>query len=148
MVFAYKLFVLFIQNALPILGIFIKKGKLKLFIEGQKLRIPKEKLVKKGKRYWFHCASLGEFEQARPIIEQLKQEDDSNSIVVSFFSPSGYTQKSNYPLADFVFYLPLDTPKNARKYVHDIQADVVIFVKYEIWYFHLKELLRTIHLYT
>jgi 3-deoxy-D-manno-octulosonic-acid transferase len=142
MVFAYKFLVLFIQSALPVLGIFIKKGKFKSFIEGQSLRVPKEKLVKKGKRYWFHCASLGEFEQARPIMEQIKQEDDSNSIVISFFSPSGYIQKSNYPLADFVFYLPLDTPKNAKNCVQDIQADVVIFVKYEIWYFHLSELFK------
>ena len=125
---------------LNLANIFLKKGKLKAFIEGRRKQDLSVPLPKSGKRYWFHCASLGEFEQARPVMERLKAENSSNSIVVSFFSPSGYEQRSDYALADAVIYLPLDTPANARKVLNYLQADVAVFVKYEIWYFYLKAL--------
>jgi 3-deoxy-D-manno-octulosonic-acid transferase len=87
---------------------------------------------KKAKRYWFHCASLGEFEMARPVIEQLQVEFPETEIVVSFFSPSGYEQRSHF-LCTGVFYLPMDTPRNARKWYELVQPDVAVFVKYEFW---------------
>ena len=88
---------------------------------------------------WVHCASLGEFEMARPIIERLKKADSELRIVLTFFSPSGYEVRHNYPIADHVFYLPLDTPSNANRFVAAIQPSKVIFVKYDLWFHHLNE---------
>ncbi|MBK9191522.1 MAG: 3-deoxy-D-manno-octulosonic acid transferase [Crocinitomicaceae bacterium] len=82
--------------------------------------------------YWFHCASLGEFEQGRPLIEALKQKENCQ-IAVSFFSPSGYEIRKNYDLADVIFYLPKDSKKNAKKVFDLIKPDAVFFVKYEFW---------------
>lgn len=127
--------ILKLLNALLLPASFLlKKGKLSDFIKGrlnQNFDLPPNK---SGKRYWFHCASLGEFEQAKPLIEQIKKSDTNTSVVISFFSPSGYNYQKNFPLADFVFYLPLDTKHNAKKIIKAIQADCVIFIKYEIWY--------------
>jgi 3-deoxy-D-manno-octulosonic-acid transferase len=81
---------------------------------------------------WFHCASLGEFEQARPVIEYLKQQKNFQ-IAVSFFSPSGYEVRKNYALADVVFYLPADTSQHAKRVLQLLQPDMVFIVKYEIW---------------
>lgn len=83
--------------------------------------------------YWFHCASLGEFEQGRPIIEAIKAQYPSKRILLTFFSPSGYEVRKDYPLADQVCYLPLDTPKNAKKFIEAAQPQAAIFVKYEFW---------------
>jgi 3-deoxy-D-manno-octulosonic-acid transferase len=82
--------------------------------------------------YWFHCASLGEFEQGRPLIERLKAEENCQ-IVLTFFSPSGYEVRKNYPLADAVFYLPVDTKRNAEFFLNAIRPSAVYFVKYEFW---------------
>ena len=87
-----------------------------------------------------HAASLGEFEQGLPIIEKLKMEYPSHKILVTFFSPSGYEVKKNTPSADIVCYLPLDTVKNARRFITMVDPKLVIFVKYEIWPNFLKEL--------
>lgn len=87
---------------------------------------------------WVHCASLGEFEQGRPLIEAIKREyAQQYAIVLSFFSPSGYEIRKNYALADVVTYLPADTPGNARKFLDIVQPAVAVFVKYEIWYNYL-----------
>jgi 3-deoxy-D-manno-octulosonic-acid transferase len=127
---------------IPVINPLIKKGKTKQFLEAQLQGIPSVPLEKYGLRYWFHCASLGEFEQARPLMESLKNKDASNSIIVTFFSPSGFQQRYNYALADKVLYLPLDSPSSAEKVINYLQADVAIFVKYEIWYFYLRALFR------
>jgi 3-deoxy-D-manno-octulosonic-acid transferase len=82
--------------------------------------------------YWFHCASLGEFEQGRPLIETLKTKSDCQ-IVVSFFSPSGYEIRKNYDLADLIFYLPVDSKKNAKKVFDYLNPTAVFFIKYEFW---------------
>jgi len=92
------------------------------------------------KRIWLHCASLGEFEQARPLMELIRQKHPECCIILSFFSPSGYEAQKNYPAADYVFYLPLDTPAHARKFVALLQPSWALFVKYEFWYFYLKAL--------
>lgn len=91
-----------------------------------------------GKTVWIHCASLGEFEQARPLIELLKQEEHA-TIVLSFFSPSGYKIRSNYQGADLVTYLPIDYKSNAKKFLDLIKPDVAIFVKYEFWLNFIQE---------
>ncbi|MFM1876837.1 MAG: hypothetical protein RL266_2574 [Bacteroidota bacterium] len=92
-----------------------------------------------GETLWVHCASLGEFEMARPIIERLKSADSKLRIVLTFFSPSGYEVRKNYPIADHVFYLPLDTPSKAKRFVKAIKPNKVIFVKYDLWFHHLNE---------
>ncbi|HYF02340.1 MAG TPA: glycosyltransferase N-terminal domain-containing protein, partial [Patescibacteria group bacterium] len=99
-----------------------------------------EKIPYKTRRVWFHAASVGEFEQAKPVIEHLKALVPDVCIIVSFFSPSGFNTQKNYKFADAVLYMPLDTERNAREFVHLIKPDVAIFVRYEAWYNHLREL--------
>lgn len=92
---------------------------------------------------WMHCASLGEFEQGRPVFERLRQAHPTAQLVLTFYSPSGYEQQRHYPLADYVAYLPPDTPRHARQWVQALRPSRVIFVKYEFWYFHLSALFRS-----
>ena len=87
---------------------------------------------------WFHCASLGEFEQGRPVIEKFKEVFPDFKIVLTFFSPSGYEVRKNYAGADFICYLPSDTPSNARDFIEKINPSIVFFVKYEFWYNYLR----------
>lgn len=91
---------------------------------------------------WFHAASLGEFEQARPMIERLRRNKPEQKILLSFFSPSGYEVRQNYDQVDLVVYLPFDTPRNARHFIDLAQPSKVIFVKYEFWANFLFELKR------
>ncbi|MCF8464788.1 MAG: 3-deoxy-D-manno-octulosonic acid transferase [Flavobacteriales bacterium] len=92
-----------------------------------------------GKTLWVHCASLGEFEMARPVMERLRKSDQDLRIILTFFSPSGYEIRKNYEVANHVFYLPLDTPQNAKRFVQSIKPTKVIFVKYDLWFHHLNE---------
>jgi len=89
---------------------------------------------------WFHCASLGEFEQGRPVIEALKKSKPDMKIVLTFFSPSGYDIRKNYEFADAVFYLPIDLKNNAKQFIKLIKPKAVVFVKYEFWLNYLAEL--------
>lgn len=89
---------------------------------------------------WFHCASLGEFEQGRNLIEQLRSQYPQQRILLSFFSPSGFEIRKNYAHADYVCYLPLDTPENARRFLDILQPRLVVFVKYELWLNYLREI--------
>lgn len=91
---------------------------------------------------WFHASSLGEFEQARPVLEQFKSEHPEHKILVTFFSPSGYEVRKNYPQADTIIYLPLDTRRNARKLIKGMKPSVAFFVKYDFWFNYLRELRR------
>ncbi len=101
----------------------------------------KKKLSRpEGKVFWFHCASAGEFEQARPLIEEVKSR--GAAVALTFFSASGYEARKNYSFADLVGYLPDDSPANARKFLELLRPDVAVFVKYEHWYFFLSELNR------
>ncbi len=86
---------------------------------------------------WFHCASLGEFEQGRPLMEALKKEYPHFRIMLTFFSPSGYEVRKNYAGADFVCYLPMDTPENARRFLAAVKPELAFFIKYEFWYNYL-----------
>jgi 3-deoxy-D-manno-octulosonic-acid transferase len=117
------------------------KRKARLWINGRKqfggnLR----SLSDTGQRVWMHCASLGEFEQGRPILEAIKQQFPGTQIILSFFSPSGYELRKDYTGADCVFYLPTDTKLNASRLVNLLQPKLVIFVKYEFWYHYMVEL--------
>lgn len=90
-------------------------------------------------RVWFHCASLGEFEQGRPLLEAYRQAHPGTKLVLTFFSPSGYEIRKDWPGADYIFYLPLDTRTNARAFLDAVQPRLVVFVKYEFWYHFLNE---------
>lgn len=89
---------------------------------------------------WVHCASLGEFEQGRPLIECIKEYHPTYKILLTFFSPSGYEVQKNYQHADYVYYLPWDVPKNAKRFVAIVQPVAAIFIKYEFWYNYCHEL--------
>lgn len=89
---------------------------------------------------WFHCASLGEFEQGRPVIEKFKQKHPDIKVVLTFFSPSGYEVQKNYANANYVFYLPVDTKQNAKRFIQLINPKIVFFVKYEFWHHYIKSL--------
>ncbi|MFT6064790.1 MAG: 3-deoxy-D-manno-octulosonic-acid transferase [Polaribacter sp.] len=124
--------------SLRIVAIFNKK--IKLFVDGRKETFHKIADLKKDKTIWFHAASLGEFEQARPIIEDLKKNHNQYKILVTFFSPSGYEVTKNYNLADVICYLPLDSKLNARKFIEEVKPSIAIFIKYEFWPNLLNEL--------
>ncbi len=91
---------------------------------------------------WFHCASVGEFEQARPVIEAFRKNFPGYRILLTFFSPSGYEMRKNYELADFVFYLPMDTRANARKFLRIFRPRLAIFIKYEYWFNYIDEIFK------
>lgn len=116
-------------------------NKAALWFEGRKLQMTDiEALDEQIQRIWFHCASLGEFEQGRPVIEGIRQLYPHIPIVLTFYSPSGFEIRKNYPLVDHVFYLPVDTPFNASLFIKKMNPCLAVFVKYEFWYFHLKTL--------
>ncbi len=117
-------------------------AKAKLWVNGRKNIFQKIEEVTKGEQniVWFHCASLGEFEQGKPIIEGYKQKYPSHKILLTFFSPSGFEIRKNTPLADFVSYLPADTKSNAKKFISIVKPIKVIFIKYEFWFNYMAEL--------
>ena len=97
-----------------------------------------QKQVEPNAEYiWFHAASLGEFEQGRPLIERIKKEYPHYKILLTFFSPSGYEVRKNYEQADIVTYLPIDTVANARKFLRAVRPVMAFFIKYEFWYNYL-----------
>lgn len=129
----YNIFVYVAIGGVRLLNVF--NNKLNLFVKGRQ-NIFKDiatKLSDKDKVIWFHSASLGEFEQGIPIIEKLKKNYPNYKILVTFFSPSGYEVRKNYPLADCVTYLPFDTYKNAQKFITQVNPKLAIFIKYEFW---------------
>jgi 3-deoxy-D-manno-octulosonic-acid transferase len=95
-----------------------------------------------SKKIWFHCASLGEFEQGRPLIEQAKKENPNVKILLTFYSPSGYEHQKNYDIADYVTYLPEDSAANAKRFISTALPDVAVFVKYEFWVNYINQLYR------
>ena len=115
--------------------------KAKEWIDGRKNLFQEldEKIHPDDKIIWFHCASAGEFEQGKPVIEELKKIYPLHKILVSFFSPSGYNAAKKYSYADIITYLPSDTKKNAKRFIELIRPELVVFVKYEYWYHHLSE---------
>lgn len=93
-----------------------------------------------GQPIWMHCASLGEFEQGRPLLEELKAANPEQKIVLTFFSPSGYEVMKDYKGADFVFYLPMDSVVNAKRFLDAVNPSLVLWVKYEYWFYYLSEI--------
>ncbi len=129
----YSFFVSFVGFMLKIVALF--HGKMQLFIEGRKgvFQQLEAAISPNDKVLWIHCASLGEFEQGRPVIEQWKKEFPLHKIVLTFFSPSGFEVQKNYTQADLVLYLPLDTLYNATTFLHLLHPELAVFVKYEFW---------------
>ena len=126
-----------------IASLFNEKARLLRAGQQNALKLLKERVDPNGCYVWFHAASLGEFEQGRPVIEQLKREQPTTKILLTFFSPSGYEVRKNYTGADIVSYLPLDTPGNARSFVNMVKPSKVIFIKYEFWPNYLRALKDT-----
>jgi len=124
-----KLYSLFIRFAA------LFNNKAKLWVAGRKNPV----FVRIESSIWFHFASLGEFEQGRPILEAIRTLHPGKKVVVTFFSPSGYEIRKNTPLADYVYYLPLDTAQNARKFIDAINPELVVFTKYEYWFHFFNE---------
>ena len=108
-------------------------GRIGVLAQMKKAIAPTDKVI------WMHCASLGEFEQGRPVLEKLKEQYPSHKILLTFFSPSGYEVQKNYSGADWVFYLPMDGPINAKRFLNIARPSLIVFVKYEFWYFYLKK---------
>jgi len=135
------------NSAIQLYGLIIKifslfNNKAKLFVQGRKNIFKKiqKKVDPARSSIWFHFASLGEFEQGRPLLEKIKSTYPHKQIVITFFSPSGYEIRKNYTLADGVFYLPLDTPSNARQLIAAINPEIAVFTKYEYWYHYFEAL--------
>ncbi len=139
----YKIGIALYLLAVRIASLF--KPKARLFLEGRKNLLPniKKQLEHEARpRIWVHCASLGEFEQGRPIIESIRKEYPQYAIIVTFFSPSGYEPRKNYSGADYVFYLPVDNAANAKQFIEYVNPTLCLFVKYELWFYLLKEISR------
>ncbi len=137
----YKAVIFLYSLSIRIAAIFGNE-KAKHFIAGRKNIFAQiqNKLQPNEKRIWVHAASLGEFEQGRPIIEQIKSQYPNYKIFLTFFSPSGYEIRKNYSGADYIFYLPPDTRKHAEQFVKMVDPSMVFFIKYEFWYYYLSTL--------
>ncbi|MFY8129005.1 MAG: 3-deoxy-D-manno-octulosonic acid transferase [Chitinophagaceae bacterium] len=139
-IFIYNCFIKIYTLAAYILS--FKNTKAKYFVTGRQNIFSQIQLQLKDNPYkktiWIHCASLGEFEQAKPIIEYLYKEG-KQFIALSFFSPSGYEVSKKYPFANAIFYLPLDTKKNAIQLLQIVRPSLIIFIKYEFWFHYLTQ---------
>ncbi|UMB52835.1 3-deoxy-D-manno-octulosonic acid transferase [Lutibacter sp. A64] len=138
--FLYNILIFKASLILKVLALFNKK--IKLFVEGRKqtFSLLKNNISPSDIIIWMHCASLGEFEQGRPILEKIKEKHPTKKLVLTFFSPSGYEIRKNYNGADVVCYLPLDSKKNSKIFLDIVHPETAIFVKYEFWPNLLKEL--------
>jgi 3-deoxy-D-manno-octulosonic-acid transferase len=137
----YHLFILLYPILAKCISPFNKKAQ--LWIDGRKnWRIHYKQVFEKETRpvIWMHCASLGEFEQGLPLLEAIKLAYPNHFYLVSFFSPSGYTIQKDHPVADYVCYLPMDSPNNAKEFIEMVNPSLVLFIKYEFWYYYLSQL--------
>jgi 3-deoxy-D-manno-octulosonic-acid transferase len=134
--FFYNIFLLVYNVVIRVVALWNPKAR--LWLRGRKGGVsglgPNPKLI------WMHCASLGEFEQGRPLLEMIRKQYPDTRILLTFFSPSGYEVRKNYSGADHVAYLPMDSKKAAREFLDTVQPSLVLWVKYEYWYYFLLEL--------
>ncbi|WP_353549623.1 glycosyltransferase N-terminal domain-containing protein [Sediminibacterium sp. KACHI17] len=137
----YRLFVWLYPKAAWLLSFYNPKAA--LWVKGRKHQFRKlHSVFHKNDRpvVWMHCSSLGEFEQGKPLLESIKQQYPHYFILVTFFSPSGYEIRKNDPVADHICYLPMDRPYTAQKFLNIVQPALVLFVKYEYWFYYLNEI--------
>ncbi|WP_299431871.1 glycosyltransferase N-terminal domain-containing protein [uncultured Aquimarina sp.] len=142
--FFYNLLISVFNALLPVIGVI--SPKLTLFVKGRRtvFEVLEKSLKIEDRVIWFHCASLGEYEQGVPVMEMMKSTYPDHKILVTFFSPSGYEVKKNSTLADVIVYLPIDTMTNARKFIKLVQPELAVFVKYEFWPNYLMELKKNV----
>ena len=141
----YNLFLLLYSCGIRVAA--IANPKAKKWLNGRKnifATITSQLSTLNSQPIWMHCASLGEFEQGRPLLEELKSNASTGSaskvkIVLTFFSPSGYEVMKDYKGVDYVFYLPMDSPVNAKKFLDAVNPALVLWVKYEYWFYYLSE---------
>lgn len=140
MLFLYNLVVLLASQIVKLLALF--SPKMKLFVNGRKdvFTTLQSKITANDKTIWFHAASLGEFEQGLPVMEQIKKQFPNHKIIVTFFSPSGYEVRKNNTIADVTVYLPLDTQSNTQQFLNLVHPELVFFIKYEYWPNYLNDL--------
>ena len=140
MLFFYNLLIQSAGFLLKIMAVFVPK--IKLFVDGRKnvFETLANKIKPNDPTIWFHAASLGEYEQGLPVIEKVKEKYPHHKIVLSFFSPSGYEVRKNNSVAHVTVYLPLDTQKNAKRFLKIVKPQMVFFIKYEFWPNYLNEL--------
>ncbi|MDQ2179681.1 3-deoxy-D-manno-octulosonic acid transferase [Marinifilum sp. D714] len=142
MVFFYNLSIRLYVLLIRIAAFFNPKAK--QWVVGRKNVFTKLQKAIHGEEdiIWFHSASLGEFEQGRPVIESFKEKYPNSKILLTFFSPSGYEVRKNYEGADYIFYLPPDFARNAKRFMDIVNPKMAFFIKYEFWHHYLKELKR------
>ncbi|HEY5462647.1 MAG TPA: glycosyltransferase N-terminal domain-containing protein [Hanamia sp.] len=144
MTFLYQLFLITYKAGIYLVSLGNKKAK--LWITGRKNVFEKLKESVKastGKKIiWMHCASLGEFEQGRPVLAKIKEQFPDTAIFITFFSPSGFEIVKNHKDFKNIFYLPMDSPSHAKKWLHILKPDLVLWVKYEYWHYYLQEIKR------
>lgn len=140
MQFLYNISIYFYSIAIKIASLFNHKAK--LWVQGRKniFKTIENTVDRSQKIAWFHCSSLGEFEQGRPIIEKFRLQHPEFKIVLTFFSPSGYEIRKNYNQADYVFYLPIDIKRNAKRFVNAVMPQFCVLIKYEFWFNYINEL--------
>lgn len=141
MSFTYDIFCKLYPTGIKIASLFNPKAK--LWVKGRKHIFQKlQETVGQNQSslLWMHCASLGEFEMGRPVLEAFKKQYPHYKILLTFFSPSGYEIRKNYPEADYIFYLPNDSQENAKRFVEICKPTLAIFVKYEFWHYYLQTL--------
>jgi 3-deoxy-D-manno-octulosonic-acid transferase len=146
-IFLYHVFLWFYKIGIRLVAPWNEKAR--AWLDGRKglvermeveLRSDAVGALRAGPVVWMHCSSLGEFEQGRPVIEALRRDVPGMRVVLTFFSPSGYSAKKDYAGADHIFYLPLDSPGNARRFIDLVKPSLVLWVKYDYWYYFLVEL--------
>ena len=142
MILLYNIISYIASFFLKIIALF--NTKIKLGVDGRKqtFKVLKNSINKDDKTIWFHCASLGEYEQGLPVFEEIKKLYSTYKIILSFFSPSGFEIRKNAPVADVVVYLPLDTKQNAKRFINLVNPELIVFVKYEFWPNYLNEIIR------
>lgn len=140
MTWIYNVVLFFYSISIQIAALFNNKAR--LFVKGRKnwKKNIRNKIENDSRYIWFHCASLGEFEQGRPVIESIKKQFPEYKIILTFFSPSGYEIRKNYELADIIVYLPVDKRKNASTFLNLVKPEKVFFIKYEYWFHYIYEI--------
>lgn len=133
----YNIIIYLYQLGVAVYSLFNEKVRKMWYGERAAFDILREKVDPTAKYVWFHAASLGEFEQGRPLMEQMRRERPDLKILLTFFSPSGYEVRKNYEGADIVCYLPIDTITNARRFLRTVRPVMAFFIKYEFWYNYL-----------
>lgn len=139
----YNLIIYFVLLGIMIASLFSKKVKMMWKGEREAFRMLKDKVDPSAKYVWFHAASLGEFEQGRPLMERIRRDYPQYKILLTFYSPSGYEVRKNYEGADIICYMPVDTPLNVRRFLRLVHPEMAFFIKYEFWSNFLHALQRS-----